>query len=148
VDGIRQHTSAYVSIRQHTSAYVSIRQPTSAYVSIRQHIICVDYNGLQVRFEGGIVLPPQVSAFVLLHQLLRQYLHFCTSKASKLSTCAASRHFRPASCIIVSAAVCCCNKAAPILTNVRRAAVISRSCSFVDLPPYVCGRSSSRAVCL
>jgi hypothetical protein len=56
--GIRQHTSAYVSIRQHTaplqlqaplqlrcqylyflyySAYVSIRQHTSAYVSMRQH---------------------------------------------------------------------------------------------------------------
>ncbi len=35
--GIRQHTSAFVSIRPHTSAYVSIRQHTSAYVSIRQH---------------------------------------------------------------------------------------------------------------
>jgi hypothetical protein len=37
-EGVRQHTSAYVSIRQHTSAYVSIRQHTSAYVSIRQQI--------------------------------------------------------------------------------------------------------------
>jgi hypothetical protein len=53
IGGIRQHTSAYVSIRQkrrwrhqrcaaarirqHTSAYVSKRQHTSAYVSIRQH---------------------------------------------------------------------------------------------------------------
>jgi hypothetical protein len=35
--GMRQHTSAYVSIRQHTSEYVSIRQTTSAYASIRQH---------------------------------------------------------------------------------------------------------------
>jgi hypothetical protein len=51
--GIRQHTSAYVSIRQHTSAYGSIAgssrdsswrgspsargRAASAYVSIRQH---------------------------------------------------------------------------------------------------------------
>jgi hypothetical protein len=31
--GIRQHTSAYVSIRQHTSAYVSIRQQKSSMAS-------------------------------------------------------------------------------------------------------------------
>ncbi len=91
---IRQNTSAYVSIRQHTSvllagwscccdaadaevycqrrimrhtsAYVSIRQHTSAYVSIRQHTSAVKDDGS---------LP------------LSQYLYFCTSKASKLSTC-------------------------------------------------------------
>jgi len=38
VEGVCQHTSAYVSIRQHTSAYVSILQHTSAYVSIRQGV--------------------------------------------------------------------------------------------------------------
>ncbi len=63
-----KHTSAYVSIRQHTSAYVSIRQHTSAYVSIR-HIY-----GILVRVRDSYEL------------LLRQYLYFCTSKASKLST--------------------------------------------------------------
>jgi hypothetical protein len=63
---IRQHPSASVSIRQHTSAYVSIRQNSSAYVSIR---------------KGGMKLlahePPRAAQ--------RQYLYFCTSKASKLT---------------------------------------------------------------
>ncbi len=59
-------TSAYVSIRQHTSAYVSIRQHTSAYTR-----------------------PRRASPAHLL-RLLRQYLYFFTSKASKLSTYDAS----------------------------------------------------------
>jgi hypothetical protein len=46
----------------HTSAYVSIRQHTSAYVSIRMLQLLSD------------------------REQLRQYLYFCTSKASKLST--------------------------------------------------------------
>jgi hypothetical protein len=50
------------SVRQHTSAYVSIRQHTSAYVSIRQHT------------SSGSGAQP------------RQYVFFCTSKASKLRT--------------------------------------------------------------
>ncbi len=49
----RRGASAYVSIRQHTSAYVSIRQHTSTYVA-----------------ESS------------LQHNLRQYLCFCTSKAS------------------------------------------------------------------
>jgi hypothetical protein len=57
--------SAYVSIRQHTSAYVSIRQHTSAYVLDRQ-----------------LTLKPTPAC----QRLLRQHLHFCTSKVSKLST--------------------------------------------------------------
>ena len=61
---IRQHMSAYVSIRQHTPAYVSMRQHTSA----RQ-----------------LLNTRRKSVFALL-QLLSQYLYFCTSKASKLST--------------------------------------------------------------
>jgi hypothetical protein len=63
----------YVSIRQHTSAYVSIRQHTSAYVSIRQHTSDLRVHRLH------------------LPQLLRcQYLYFCTSTASQLSTSACS----------------------------------------------------------
>jgi hypothetical protein len=48
-------------ISQHTSAYVGIRQHTSAYVSIRQHM-------------SKTTAPS-----------LRQYVYFCTSKASKSS---------------------------------------------------------------
>ena len=79
---IRQHTSAYtsayVSIRQfrapnrhqlqmpqHAAAYVSIRQHTSAYVSVVLHV-ATSFN---------------------CRRFLRQYLYFCTSTASKLSTC-------------------------------------------------------------
>jgi hypothetical protein len=95
---IRQHTSAYVSIRQHTSAdgtwysalrgsvawrsssstrswqastYVSIRQRTSAYVS--GYLAALQLGpGRRVRVS--------ICTFVLVK---RQYLHFCTSKASK-----------------------------------------------------------------
>ena len=70
---IRPHTSAYVSIRQHTSAYIRIRQHTPAYIRIRQH------------GRGEVVRDKRVSSRTA--QLLRQYLYFCTGKASKLSTC-------------------------------------------------------------
>jgi hypothetical protein len=79
---IRQHTSAYVSIRQHTSAYVSIRQHASAYVSIRQNTLAFWLFCVQLQRD-----PTHYSA--LTCQLVRcPYLYFCTSKASKLSTCA------------------------------------------------------------
>jgi hypothetical protein len=77
---IRQHTSAYVSMRQHTSAYVSIRQHTSAYVSIRQHTsACVSIR--QHTSDARDCEPEPLQ----LVGLLRQYLYFCTSKASKLA---------------------------------------------------------------
>jgi len=63
---VRQHTSAYVSIRQHTPAYVSIRQHTSAYVSIRHAVN-----------EGE-----KVGHSLAAGTQQRQYLCFCTSKAS------------------------------------------------------------------
>ncbi len=53
--------TAYVSTRQHTSAKVSISQHTSVYVSICQHTL------LAARLDSLV---------------LRQYLYFCTSKAS------------------------------------------------------------------
>jgi hypothetical protein len=64
---------AYVSTRPHTSAYVSIRPHTSAYVSIRQQ----EYRNSSLEFLDSVRqnLPLQ-----------RQYLFFCTSKASKLRT--------------------------------------------------------------
>jgi hypothetical protein len=63
----RQHTSAYVSILQHTPAYISIRQHTSAYASIHQYTCCVSSLTISSAWQA--------------HQ--RQYLYFCTSKASK-----------------------------------------------------------------
>ena len=60
-------TAAYVSISQHKPAYVSIRQHTS---SIRQHTAQRVYT----RDRGAY------------QRLLRQYLYFCTSNASKLGT--------------------------------------------------------------
>ncbi len=74
---IRQHTSAYVRIRQHSSAYVSIRQHTSAYVSIRQHTSA--YVSIRMK-EADFI------SRACTHFLRGQYLYFCTSKASKLST--------------------------------------------------------------
>ena len=73
--GVRQHTSAYVSIRQHTSerirqhtsesAYVSIRQRarirqhTSAYASIRQHTsVHVSIRAWYIRPPGARRLSP------------------------------------------------------------------------------------------
>jgi hypothetical protein len=77
---IRQHTSAYVSIRQHTSAHVSTRQNTSAYVSIRQHTPAY----VRLRQTGRRIFGLSVSSAT---KLLRcQYLYFCTSNASKVST--------------------------------------------------------------
>jgi hypothetical protein len=66
VQGLGQHTSAYVSISQHTSAYVVAAGHALTFASF---------------------LP--VAAFQTTtskHRLLRQHSHFCTSKASKLST--------------------------------------------------------------
>jgi hypothetical protein len=76
----RLHTSAYVSIRQRTEEEVHLleqrlkRLHTSAYVSIRQ------------RTEEEVHLLEQ--RLKRLQRLLRQYLYFCTSKASTLSTAA------------------------------------------------------------
>jgi hypothetical protein len=75
----RQHTSACVSIRQHASACVSMRQH-----SIREHTTNNLFWGLE-RFD--LIKDPEKSEEDMwLKQRLRQYLHFCTSKASKWST--------------------------------------------------------------
>jgi hypothetical protein len=90
---IRQHTSAYVSIRQHTSACVRIRQHTSAYVSIRQHAsACVSirphtsaYVSIRCVSASRPLVMPQLHAERA--PASRQYLYFCTCKASsKVST--------------------------------------------------------------
>jgi hypothetical protein len=105
---IRQHTSAYVSIRQHTSerclcmpsatsAYVSIRQHPSASVSIRAKGACVCRLPVSIRQHTSayVSIRQHTSAYVrevLVHDSAKtgtqtcQYLYFCTSKASKLST--------------------------------------------------------------
>ena len=66
-------SQAYVS-RRHKSAkaYVSIRQQ-KAYVSIRQH-------------TSAYVRPEDKRRISEPQRLLRQYLYFCTSKASKACT--------------------------------------------------------------
>jgi hypothetical protein len=77
---IRQHTSAYVSIRHHTSAYVSICQHMSAYFSMRQHMSA--YVNIRQHTSDARDCEPEPLQPV---GLLRQYLYFCTSKASKLA---------------------------------------------------------------
>jgi hypothetical protein len=73
--------SAYVSVRQRTS---SLRQH---YVSIREHELeracCGGVVGGAASGRRGVGLELQghgVSVFVLLYQLLRQCLYFCTSQ--------------------------------------------------------------------
>jgi predicted HD phosphohydrolase len=71
---IRQHTSAYVSIRQHTPAYAS-----SVFECTRTAFV----KRLGPKMQRGVMkflssAALQVSVFVLL---------YCTSTASKLSTC-------------------------------------------------------------
>jgi hypothetical protein len=87
----RQQTSANVSKRQQTSANVSIRQHTSANVSKRQHT-SAHVTRLRVHvtrgFGGSPERMPATSLFgANIHQKTSQYLYFCTSTASKLSTC-------------------------------------------------------------
>jgi hypothetical protein len=90
---IRQHTAsparAAASACTHTSAYVSIRQHTSAHVSIRRR---------RQEPPPAPARPPSlisICTFVLaaagarervrtFNLRVRQYLYFCTSKASKL----------------------------------------------------------------
>jgi hypothetical protein len=82
---MRQHASACVSIRQHTSAYVSMRQHTSACVSIRQHTsACVS---MRQHTSAYVSTRPHTSAYAAAAYAERapaprQYLYFCTSKAS------------------------------------------------------------------
>jgi hypothetical protein len=101
---IRQHTPAYVSIRQHMPAYVSIRQHTSAYVSIRQHPSAyVSIRQLHHLGDGNV---GELGSLDVHAQ--SQYLYFCTSKASKLSTAfffSAMYSFESASCLHTSAYV-------------------------------------------
>jgi hypothetical protein len=110
---IRQHTSAYVSIRHtdelacpaptfqashpaaHTSAFVRIRQHTSAYVSIRQRTSYLHQHSKRLKtsriqqhcsascYSKTRPSDPKSRQRCTLEQ--RQYLYFCTSKASKLS---------------------------------------------------------------
>ena len=108
----RTVTSAYVHIRQHTSAYVSrpaqaaswelaylgaaqsrgcagqlpaapshARLHTSVYVSIRQHQYTSAYVARLRRSTASCAFSRAPVLF-----LLRQYLYFCTSTASTLST--------------------------------------------------------------
>jgi hypothetical protein len=100
-------SSAYVSIRQHTSAYVSIRlqvrnekllarHHTSAYVSMRQH------TSAYVRHTSAY--NEQLLARGVAVERVCNYWYFCTSKASKLSTCSLeglqlSARIRIATCI-------------------------------------------------
>jgi len=98
----RAYMPAYVSIRQHTSAYVSIRDTYGG----ESHAGCALQSSrrrqtgpLHTRSSSGIctfVLVKQVNCEELrvnktakrppayTHLLRRQYLYFCTSKASKL----------------------------------------------------------------
>jgi hypothetical protein len=95
--GIRQHTSAYVSIRQHTCirgqpptavnpiryvylAYVSIRQHTSAYVSIRRHT-CIRgqpptaVNPIRYVYLAYVSIRQHTSAYVGIRQHMSAYVH-------------------------------------------------------------------------
>jgi hypothetical protein len=94
--GIRQHTSAYVSIRQKTSAFVGRSQHTSESVSIRKHMsasvsICQHPSAyVSIRQHPSAYLretrrkrspaAAAASVFVLMYQQLRQHLYFCTSQ--------------------------------------------------------------------
>ena len=91
----RRHTSAYVSIREHTSH-------TSAYVNID--------------------VPVDHGAVVVIHTLephphsLRQYLYFCTKKASKLSTLNDTHTDSTSSCIVCR----CCSFSIAARTCIRQ----------------------------
>ncbi len=61
--GIRQHTSAYVSIRQHMSVYVSIRQHTSADCTCRQCGV-----GRLVQKSAHVSIRQHTSAYVSICQ--------------------------------------------------------------------------------
>jgi len=55
------------------------------------------------------LIPAHLSEHVLRTRRMRQYLYFCTSKASKLAgTCMAAR---PSSFLHISASTCCCGNA-------------------------------------
>ena len=92
---IRLHTSACVSIRQHASAYVSMCLHASACVCMRQHTsaylgrrLCAcqpNGCGASTRCTSSRV-SMRTFVPVKLQLLTRQYVYFCTSKASKLST--------------------------------------------------------------
>jgi hypothetical protein len=96
----RQHTSpASVSIRQHPSASVSIREHTSA----AQHLKLVV---LRVVEDVGDIEEHSVDG--LEDAQLRQYLYFCTSKASKLRTSRAASQGVTSALMAVSAGTTCC----------------------------------------
>jgi hypothetical protein len=89
--------ASYVSIRQHTSAFVSIR--TSAYASagaaimrklvqrapsICRRIVYSRHRRVELTIlPSGEAVRPHIR---LATRILCQYLYFCTSKASKLSS--------------------------------------------------------------
>ncbi len=84
-----QRTRGYGSIRQHTSAYGSIRQHSSAYLQRDVSVASGRAHGERVRNKRHV---EKLLLAGLQQRLLRQYLYFCTSKASKLSsTCAFCR---------------------------------------------------------
>jgi hypothetical protein len=101
--GIRQHTSAYVSMRQHTSAYVSIRQHASAYVSMRQHTSA--YVSIRQHTSAHVSIRQHTSAHVsntsadagleIDHKLTKQgtlYISVCIKKKLSLSPPSATRY--------------------------------------------------------
>ena len=110
---IRQHTSAYVRICQDTSAFLSLARTmthahqyaasgiqryedkhirTAVHISMRTHIQKHEDNiyssTRRGRVEESLAQPPPSprSSLRSEERLVRQYLYFCTSKASKLST--------------------------------------------------------------
>jgi hypothetical protein len=106
---LQRGPSAYVSICQHTPAYACIRQHTSAYASIRQlkHLQGRSYSlpaacprSLRIRINkrienndvrGDATLAHALNKVVPLQLLRCQYLYFCISKASKLTSAATPR---------------------------------------------------------
>jgi hypothetical protein len=67
--GIRQHTSAHVSI-----AYASIRQHTSAYVSIRQHTCSASRSEHSRKDVAYVSICQHTSAYVSIRQHTSAYL--------------------------------------------------------------------------
>ncbi len=88
---------AYVSIRQHTSAYVSIRVVRDMRSSRRSEALRHIHICYTLRHTSCTSMRPFSSRRFIrdmrsgCHQLQRQYLYFCTSKASKLSASEVAR---------------------------------------------------------
>ena len=88
-----QHPFANHQRLLHTSAYLSITT-AGPVEEAAAAAVCAPFAppaAPPAAPEKSVVFlspctPASASVFVLLHQLLRQYVYFCASKASKLST--------------------------------------------------------------